>query len=110
MPEPILVMTTMPDAVGANALAQQLVERKLAACVNILPLVHSIYLWRGVIEHADEVAMVIKTTVDRYSELEAFVQAAHPYDLPEIIAIPVVKGLPAYLDWIGAATKKELNV
>ena len=103
----ILVMTTMPNVVDANVLAEQLVERQLAACVNLLPAVQSVYRWEGVLERANEVAMLIKTTTERYSELEEFIKAAHPYALPEIIAIPLVSGLPAYLEWIGAATQRN---
>ncbi|WP_240162495.1 divalent-cation tolerance protein CutA [Glaciimonas sp. PAMC28666] len=100
-------MTTMPNLADADALAQQLVERKLAACVNILPGVRSVYLWQGVLERSDEVAMMIKTTTERYSELEEFIRSVHPYALPEIIAIPLAGGLPAYLEWIGAATQRN---
>ncbi|QRX84898.1 divalent-cation tolerance protein CutA [Glaciimonas sp. PAMC28666] len=107
MPEVILIMTTMPNLADADALAQQLVERKLAACVNILPGVRSVYLWQGVLERSDEVAMMIKTTTERYSELEEFIRSVHPYALPEIIAIPLAGGLPAYLEWIGAATQRN---
>lgn len=107
MVDVILVMTTLPNIGDANVLAEQLVERKLAACVNLLPAVQSVYLWEGVLEHASEVAMVIKTTTERYSELQEFIKTAHPYALPEIIAIPLVSGLPAYLEWIGAATQRN---
>lgn len=107
MSEVILVMTTMPNLADADVLAQQLVERKLAACVNLQPNVHSVYMWQDVLERANEVAMVIKTTKERYSELEKFLQSAHPYALPEIIAISLVGGLPAYLEWIGAAIQRK---
>jgi len=110
MLEALLVLTNMPDFSAANVLAQLLVERKLAACVNLLPAVHSVYLWQGALEQATEVTLMIKTTTQRYDELEAAIKAAHPYDLPEIIALPIVKGLPAYLEWIGAETKRDLNV
>src|SRR5437660_303108 len=110
MLDALLVLTNVPDFSAANVLAQQLVERKLAACVNLLPAVHSVYFWQGALEQSTEVTLMIKTTGERYGELEAVIQASHPYDLPEIIALPIVKGLPAYLAWIGAETKKDLNV
>ncbi|MGS0741883.1 divalent-cation tolerance protein CutA [Glaciimonas sp. GG7] len=91
-------------------LTDQLVERKLAACVNVLSAIHSVFIWRGTLTETTEVTLLIKTTTVRYSGLEACIQAAHPYDLPEIIALPIAQGLPAYLTWIGAETKKDLHV
>ncbi|AIY39583.1 Periplasmic divalent cation tolerance protein cutA [Collimonas arenae] len=110
MLQALLILTNLPDLTSARALAQQLVERKLAACVNLLPAVQSTYRWQGVVEHAAEVTLLIKTVDSRYEELESAIKAAHPYALPEIIALPIVAGLPAYLDWITAETQKDVNV
>jgi periplasmic divalent cation tolerance protein len=109
MEEAILILTNMPDAQSAHALARRLVELKLAACVNILPCVHSIYRWQGAIEEANEITVMIKTTHVRYAEIESAIKENHPYQVPEIIALPVVEGLPAYLGWITQETKKDLN-
>jgi periplasmic divalent cation tolerance protein len=106
----IMVLTNLPELAAAQKLARQLVEQKLAACVNILPGVQSIYRWQGSVEHANEVGLFIKTVQSRYAELQQAVRALHPYDTPELIALPVIDGLPAYLDWISAATKKDLHV
>ena len=110
MEQAILVLTNVPDVELAGSLARALVERRLAACVNIMPAVQSVYQWQGAVEHASEVTLMIKSVQARYAELEAAIVAAHPYDVPEIIAIPIAAGLPVYLNWIAAETKKELNV
>lgn len=100
----LLVLTNLPDAASARALAAALVAARLAACVNILAPCRSVYRWQGGIEEADEVPLLIKTTAARYAELEAAIRARHPYELPEIVAVPVAHGLPAYLAWVGAET------
>jgi periplasmic divalent cation tolerance protein len=110
MEQPILVFTNFPDAQSADKAARELVERKLAACVNRVPAVQSVYRWNGAVEQATETSLLIKTTKGRYQELEAAIKTLHPYDLPEIIALPIVNGLPAYLDWIVNETKKDLHV
>jgi periplasmic divalent cation tolerance protein len=110
MLQPLLVLTNVPDAALARALAQQLVEQRLAACVNILPAVQSIYQWQGAVEQADEITLLIKTEQARYAQLEAAIKAMHPYHVPEIIALPIVAGLPAYLDWIANETKRDGDV
>lgn len=110
MSEPLLVLTNFPDLVSAEALARELVERKLAACVNLMPGMHAVYRWQGAVELASEVTLLIKSTATRYAELETVIAAAHPYALPEIIALPIVTGLPAYLYWITAETQKDVNV
>lgn len=110
MLQPLLVLTNVPDVALARALAQQLVEQRLAACVNILPAVQSIYQWQGTVEQADEITLLIKTEQARYAQLEAAIKAMHPYHVPEIIALPIVAGLPAYLDWIANETKKDVDV
>jgi periplasmic divalent cation tolerance protein len=110
MEQAILVFTNVPDATTATAIARKLVEQRLAACVNVLPQVQSIYRWQGMIEEAGELSLLIKTTQARYAELEAAIKALHPYDVPEVIAVPVVQGLPHYLDWIVQETKKDVKV
>lgn len=96
----ILVITHLPGNAIAEALATQLVERRLAACVNILPACKSIYHWQGKIESAEEVPVWIKTTLARCAEVESSIRALHPYELPEIVHVPVMGGLTPYLDWI----------
>jgi periplasmic divalent cation tolerance protein len=110
MEQPLLVMTNLADGASAQALARALVERRLAACVNLLPAVQSIYRWQGAVEEAAEVTLLIKTTAARYAELEQAIRALHPYELPEVIAVPVSAGLPAYLGWIAQETRKEIDV
>ena len=106
MQQALLVLTNLPDERAGTALARHLVEQQLAACVNCLPRVQSIFRWQGAIEQADEVTLLIKTTQTRYAELEAAIKAAHPYQVPEIIAMPIVAGWQPYLDWIEDETKK----
>jgi periplasmic divalent cation tolerance protein len=101
----LLVLTNLPDRAAAERLADLVIEKKLAACVNILAPCRSVYRWKGAVQHDDEHPMLVKTTVERYPELEKALRAAHPYELPEIIAVPVERGLPAYLDWVAAETK-----
>ena len=100
-----LVITNLPDRESAGRLAHLLVEKRLAACVNILSPCRSVYRWKGKTEDAEEIPMLIKTARDRYAELEAAIRAAHPYELPEIIAVPLAGGLPAYLEWVEAETR-----
>ena len=103
--ETLLVITNCPDEAIANAIALAIVEEKLAACVNILPRVQSVYCWQGAVESASEVPLLIKTAADRYPALEAAIRARHPYDIPEIIALPISQGLPAYLNWVEAESR-----
>lgn len=99
----LLVLTTLPNEESAAALAEHLIEQHVAACVNVLAPCRSIYRWQGAMERAEEVPLLIKTTRERYADLEAVIRARHPYELPEIVAVPVVAGLTAYLDWIATA-------
>jgi len=105
-PQTLLIMTTLPDEASANALAEALVDERLAACVSVLAPCRSVFRWQGKIDHATEVPLLIKSTAVRYDALEAAIRARHPYELPEIVAIPVVKGLPDYLAWVNAETMK----
>ncbi len=102
--EMILVVSNMPDAEVAHSIARELVGRQLAACVNILPGVHSVYRWQGAVEEAGEVTVLIKTRRACYAALEAAMATLHPYDVPEIIALPISGGLPAYLGWLAEST------
>jgi periplasmic divalent cation tolerance protein len=109
MEQVIFVMTNVPDTATARSLARALVEQKLAACVNCLPVVQSVYRWRGAVEETAEVSLLIKTRAMRYAALEAAIRAQHPYEVPEILAIAVTDGLPAYLQWICDETMDEKN-
>lgn len=105
--ETILVISNLPDQASAEALARMVVEQRLAACVNVLAPCASVYRWQGKVETASEVPVLMKTTHERYGALEAAIKAAHPYELPEIIAVPLSAGLPAYLAWVEAQTSVE---
>jgi periplasmic divalent cation tolerance protein len=96
----LLVLTTLPDQDSAAKLARQLVEARLAACVNILAPCRSVYQWRDGLQEDEEYPLLIKTTGDRYADLETLLRQQHPYELPEVVALPVDNGLPAYLDWV----------
>jgi periplasmic divalent cation tolerance protein len=106
----LLVLSNVPSEPLARAITQQLVEKRLAACVNIMPMMRSVYQWQGQVEQADEVALFIKTTSERYAEVEQTIRAMHPYDVPEIIALPITDGLPGYLDWIAQEVRKDIDV
>ncbi len=98
------MISTLPDPASAEKIARLLVEAKLAACVTILGAANSVYRWQDKIETAQEFPILIKTTRERYTELEAAIRSAHPYELPEIIAVSLTAGLPEYLEWVDAAT------
>lgn len=100
----LLVFTNLPDDDSARSLARQLVEARLAACANVLAPCRSVYRWQGKVEDAQEVPLLVKTTAARYGAVEAAIRAAHPYEVPEIVAVPIAHGLPDYLDWIAAET------
>ncbi len=104
MEKPILVFCTVPDDDVAQRLARVLVERRLAACVNCSAASHSVYRWEGKVEDAREITLTIKTVSGRYDAVEETIQSMHPYDLPEILAVPVVFGLRPYLEWIASET------
>lgn len=100
----ILVLTNLPDRAAAEKVADALIAKQVAACVNILAPCRSVYRWKGAVQHDEEHPVLIKTTSERYAALEAALREAHPYELPEIIAVPIERGLPAYLDWVAAET------
>jgi len=102
----IVVLTNLPDRESAGRLARALVEGRLAACVNIGATVESIYHWQGQIETAAEIPVAVKTRSLLYSEVEAAIRRFHPYELPEIVAVPLCHGATAYLDWIAAETRR----
>lgn len=101
----LVCFCTCPDAASAERLAEALVGERLAACVNVLPGVRSVYRWQGSIERADEVVLLIKTTHDRLDALAARVRALHPYELPELVAVEAAGGLPDYLAWVAAESR-----
>ena len=94
-----IVLSTIDDVQKAQELATTLVNRRLAACVNIIPSVRSVYHWQGTVEEAVENLLILKTSEERLDELMAGLRELHPYDLPEIIALPVETALPEYLNW-----------
>ena len=96
----IAVLTNLPDSESAFNLARELVHLRLAACANVLSPATSFYRWEGREEQASEIPVLIKSTRERYTELESAIRRLHPYSLPEIIAWPVDKGLPEYLAWV----------
>ncbi|MDY6942854.1 MAG: divalent-cation tolerance protein CutA [Pseudomonadota bacterium] len=100
----LLVLCNCPDGDTAETIAETVVALGLAACVTITPDVKSVYRWQGRVETESEYSLTIKTTTTAYQELERTLFEAHPYDVPEIIAIPIVAGLPEYLAWIDEST------
>ena len=103
----LLVTCACPDRDVAQRLARELVERRLAACVQVLPGIASTYRWEGAIEQADEALLLAKTWDDRLDALVETLRARHPYEVPEIMAVPAAGGLAAYLDWVRAQTRDE---
>jgi periplasmic divalent cation tolerance protein len=102
----IAVLTNLPDSASAFNLAREIVHLRLAACVNVLGPVTSFYRWEGRDEQATEYPLLIKSTAERYAELEAAIRARHPYALPEIVAWPIANGLAEYLRWVEAETAR----
>ena len=103
----ILVFVTTGSAPEAECIAEALVSERLAACVNIVPQVDSVFRWEGRIDRAREVLLIIKTTRAAISALIPAVRRLHPYDVPEVIALPIVRGLPAYLAWVGKSVSRR---
>ena len=101
----IACLCTCPDADSARRIAQALVGERLAACVNLVPGIASVYRWQGQVQEDREVLLVIKTVRARLEALTARVRALHPYELPEVVAVDITGGLPDYLDWIATQTR-----
>lgn len=104
-PAPIVVLTTCPDETIAARIARDLVESGLAACVSRVGPVHSTYRWREAVQDEPEVLLVIKTVATRYPELEMRLKSIHPYEVPEVIALPVASGSAEYLSWLQGAVE-----
>lgn len=102
-----IALTTCSDSDSAATLASQLVERGVAACVNIVPGIRSIYRWQGKIEDDSECLLIIKTTVDRMTDIKTAITELHDYDVPECIVLPVETGTPAYLNWVVEQTAEK---
>jgi periplasmic divalent cation tolerance protein len=103
--EAVVVLTTLGADADAPALARTLVDERLAACVNVLPVMLSVYRWKGVVEQEREQQLVIKTAASRVAALEARVRELHPYELPEFLVLSA-SGSRAYLDWIAAESRR----
>lgn len=100
-----LILTTCPDLPVAHQIAEGLISEKLAACVNILPSLVSVYEWQGEIEQATECQLIIKTTESNWPNVQSYIKSQHPYDVPEIICLPIEDGDKDYLAWIEQNTK-----
>ncbi|MGH8657830.1 MAG: divalent-cation tolerance protein CutA [Gammaproteobacteria bacterium] len=101
--EYILILSTFPDLSGAKQIARLLVESGVSACVNVIPSIASVYRWKGVIECQEECLLIIKTRVECFPAVRDKILGQHPYELPEVIAVPVVDGFDKYLRWIDSA-------
>lgn len=101
----LLVLSTCPGSITAKKIAAAVVEDQLAACVQIIPGIQSFFRWVGKVDTKDEHLLLIKTTTDRYPALETKITSMHPYELPEIVAVPISTGLAGYLSWIDDCTK-----
>jgi periplasmic divalent cation tolerance protein len=103
----VLVLTTFPVDGDVDSVARTFVDERLAACVNVLPPMRSIYRWKGAVESADEHQLVIKTTRARVPELEARLSTLHPYDVPEFLVLSADDGAANYLGWVSDSTEPE---
>jgi periplasmic divalent cation tolerance protein len=106
MTDAMVVLITAPNENDAEVIAKALLEARLAACVNIIRNIRSLYRWQGKVEDEQEVLMIVKTRKERFGELVKKVRGLHSYTVPEIIALPVTDGLEEYLGWIGQETEK----
>jgi periplasmic divalent cation tolerance protein len=109
MTDKIVVLSTCSSAGEAEKIARDLVERRLAACVNVVPGVRSIYRWKGAVEQAEEWLLIIKTARARFEPLRAQLRALHSYETPEIIALPIVDGIGSYLSWIAESVAQPAS-
>ncbi len=107
LPEVIVVLTTVDDQQSGEALGRILVERELAACVQALPAMTSVYRWQEHLEYATESLVLIKTTRELYAAVEAAIKENHRYQTPEIIALPVIEGSTDYLTWLRSAVRQK---
>lgn len=105
MTDKIIVFSTCGSEEEARKLAGTLIEKRLAACVNITAPVNSVYRWKGVVEEAHEWLLIIKSRRERFEDIRAALETAHSYELPEVLAIPVLDGSPNYLTWLEDETK-----
>jgi periplasmic divalent cation tolerance protein len=105
MTEHVLVLTTLPMSLDADALARTLVEERLVACVNVLPPMQSTYRWKDEVEQEGERQVIMKTTRDRLPALQTRLHELHPYDVPEFIVVPIAEGSEAYLEWMRDSTR-----
>lgn len=105
--EACVVLVTAPAGEAAPLLARTLVEERLAACVNVLPAVSSVFRWDGAVEEASETLLVVKTRRDRLERVFGRIVELHPYEVPEVVALPIVDGLEPYLDWVRAESGEE---
>ncbi|HDL18921.1 MAG TPA: divalent-cation tolerance protein CutA [Bacteroidetes bacterium] len=105
MENPLLVFVTVPSQKEGERIGKKLVEQKLAACVNIIPHLYSIFSWQGKITEVDEILLLIKTMPDRFETLKQKIKKIHSYDVPEIIALPVVAGDRNYFEWVYESTR-----
>ncbi len=105
----VVVLTTLPSAEDARSLVRSLVTDRLVACGTILDHARSIYRWRGKLEETSEALVILKTHSSCWDELQSTIQKLHPYDVPELLALPVEAGLPAYLDWVAEQTGEVLK-
>ena len=107
MENPLLVLVTVPSQKEGVRIGKKLVEEKIAACVNIIPHLYSIYCWKGNVEEEGELLLLIKTMPDRLDDLIEKVEKIHSYDVPEILAIPTVRGNPDYIKWVQESTRSD---
>ena len=101
----IVIYSTCPDIESAERISRHIVEQRMAACVNLIPGITSIYTWDGNIQRDQEVLLVMKSTKDRFDDIQNLISDEHPYDLPELIAVPITESSPDYLEWIKQCTK-----
>ena len=105
MTDVVLILTTVPDGDAGETIARALVDERLAACVNVLTPMTSLYRWKGVVERDLERQLVIKTTAHRIASIQSRLRELHPYELPEFLVLPVSEGSAAYLEWVASETR-----
>lgn len=101
----IMILTTCPGSISAKKIAQDLVSEKLVACVNVVPGIQSFFAWVGKVDSANEHLLIIKTTTGNFDAVEKRIKKLHPYELPEVISVPIYSGSAEYLNWIDTNTK-----